>query len=135
MAHAVESSPSWADEPLKLIATPRYRSKKVRGYPVSVLQCLTNFLWTDMWSEGASHMCNVHNALFRGFNSIYQQATHVKDDDKAAFLGYCQTWVKFLKSHTEQEESGLFVKAEELLQEELFKDMVNAHGIPRRIPI
>lgn len=85
-----------------------------------------------MWTEGASHMCNVHNALFQGFNSIYQQATHVQGDDKAAFLGYCQTWVKFLKSHTEHEESGLFVKAEELLQEELFKDMVHAHGKPLR---
>lgn len=81
-----------------------------------------------MWAHGASHMCNVHNALFRGFNSIYQQAPHVSDADKPAFLGYCQTWVKFLHSHTEHEETGMFELAKEVLQEDVFADMHEAHG-------
>lgn len=73
-------------------------------------------------------MCTVHNAMFRGFNSMYQQAPHVQDADKAAFVGYCQTWVKFLHSHTQHEETGMFLMAEELLQEKVFDDMHEGHG-------
>lgn len=85
-------------------------------------------LQLDLWTDGASHMCTVHNALFRGFNSMYQQAPHVQDADKAAFVGYCQTWVKFLHSHTQHEETGMFVMAEELLQDKVFDDMHEGHG-------
>lgn len=78
-------------------------------------------------------MCVVHNAMFRGFNSIYQQAPHVADADKPAFIGYCQAWVKFLHSHTEHEESGLFTMTEELLQEKVFDGMQEAHGSSTKI--
>ncbi|KAJ2983681.1 hypothetical protein NQ176_g520 [Zarea fungicola] len=72
-------------------------------------------------------MCVVHNTIYRGFNSIYQQAPHVADRDKAAFVGYCQAWIKFLHSHTEHEESGLFPMTEELLQERVFDGMHEEH--------
>ncbi|KAM5344047.1 hypothetical protein ACJ41O_012584 [Fusarium nematophilum] len=79
-----------------------------------------------MWTEGASHMANLHNAIFRGYNSIYQQAPHVKDTDKADFLGYCKTWCKFVKTHAAEEESKLFPMTEELLGEEVIKS--KTHG-------
>lgn len=81
-----------------------------------------------MWIAGASHMCNVHNALFRGFNSIYLQAPHVKEADKADFLGYTRTWIKFLETHAREEESGLFVEAEKLLGEDVFQALHKEHG-------
>ena len=40
-----------------------------------------------MFTSGASHMCMVHNSLFRGYNSIYHQAPHIAEADKAAFVG------------------------------------------------
>lgn len=61
-----------------------------------------------MFTSGASHMCMVHNSIFRGYNSIYHQAAHITDADKASFIGYCLTWHKFLKSHADNEEAGLF---------------------------
>jgi hemerythrin-like domain-containing protein len=81
-----------------------------------------------MWTEGASHMCNVHNTIFRGYNSIYQQAPHVKDIEKANFIGYCLTWYKFVHTHAMAEESGFFPVAEKLLGEEVFRETHKEHG-------
>ncbi|KAJ3546925.1 hypothetical protein NM208_g1769 [Fusarium decemcellulare] len=102
---------SFADSPLPMIHTPVFLTKK-----------------TDMWTQGASHMCNVHNALFRGFNSIYLQAPYVSEVDKPDFLGYCKTWCKFLKTHTNEEESGLFPMTETLLEDRVFEKMHQEHN-------
>ncbi|KAI1490285.1 hypothetical protein F5X96DRAFT_669834 [Biscogniauxia mediterranea] len=90
----------WADAPLKLITTPQYETKK-----------------TDMFTTGATHMALLHNAIFRGYNSIYQQAPYVKPTDAADFVGYCLTWFKFVKSHHDDEEENLFPKVEEVLDD------------------
>ncbi|KAL8408696.1 hypothetical protein RB594_007230 [Gaeumannomyces avenae] len=96
------SSPSgskpWADGPLALIPTPLHTTEK-----------------TDLFTTGASHMAMLHNAIHRGYNSIYHQAVHVRDADKADFIGYCLTWHKFVVSHHDDEENVLFSQMEELL--------------------
>ncbi|KAJ3525965.1 hypothetical protein NM208_g11413 [Fusarium decemcellulare] len=91
----------WADGPMKLVVTPQYETKK-----------------TDLFTTGATHMALLHNAIIRGFNSIYLQAPHVKDADKAAFIGYSQTWFRFVKSHHDDEEDNLFPKVKDLLGDE-----------------
>lgn len=60
-------------------------------------------------------MAHIHNAILRGYNSIYQQAPHVSDPDKSAFIGYALTWFKFVKSHHDDEEAVLFPKIAEVL--------------------
>ncbi|KAI8626414.1 hypothetical protein F5Y19DRAFT_222730 [Xylariaceae sp. FL1651] len=90
----------WADTPMKLITTPQYETKK-----------------TDIFTTGATHMALLHNSIFRGYNSIYQQAPHVKDVDKHDFIGYSLTWHKFVKSHHDDEEVSLFTKVEEVLDD------------------
>jgi hypothetical protein len=62
-------------------------------------------------------MCMVHNSIFRGYNSIYHQAAHVTEADKPDFVGYCQAWYKFLKTHADNEESGLYPRTEKLLDD------------------
>jgi len=89
---------AWADGPMRLIMTPQFETKK-----------------TDIFTTGATHMCLLHNAIIRGFNSIYLQAPHVQDGDKAAFVGYAQTWLRFVLTHHDDEERNLFPKVEEVL--------------------
>ncbi|KAF7560089.1 hypothetical protein G7046_g4069 [Stylonectria norvegica] len=89
---------AWADGPMKLVTTPQYETKK-----------------TDIFTTGATHMALLHNAIIRGFNSIYLQAPHVQDVDKAAFIGYSLTWFRFVKSHHDDEEDNLFPKVQDLL--------------------
>ena len=60
-------------------------------------------------------MALLHNAILRGFNTIYLQATHVKPGDYANFIGYSLTWAKFVKKHHDDEENELFPKLEELV--------------------
>lgn len=63
-------------------------------------------------------MCLLHNAIFRGYNSIFQQASHIHDgQDKADFVGYALTWCKFVKSHHDDEENVLFETIQELLSD------------------
>lgn len=113
MASAPASgSKPWADGPMKLVATPIYESNK-----------------TDLFSTGASHMALLHNAIFRGYNSIYLQAPHVRDADKPDFVGYCLTWYKFVKSHHDDEEQSLFTKVEDLLDDKaVFAETHKEHG-------
>jgi hypothetical protein len=83
-----------------------------------------------MFTSGASHMCMVHNSLFRGYNSIYHQAPHVTEADKPAFIGYCLTWHKFLKTHADNEDVSLFPKTEELLEDStIFLESHREHGM------
>ncbi|KAH8682286.1 hypothetical protein BX600DRAFT_39442 [Xylariales sp. PMI_506] len=99
-ATAPSTHKPWADTPIELITTPQYQTKE-----------------TDIFTTGATHMALLHNAILRGYNSIYQQASHVKQQDKSDFIGYCLTWFKFVKSHHDDEEQTLFVKVEELLDD------------------
>jgi len=74
-------------------------------------------------------MCLLHNSILRGYNSIYQQAAHVRDEDKADFVGYAQTWYKFVKSHHDDEEAVLFTKVEELLDDKtIWAETHKEHG-------
>ncbi|EON95993.1 putative hemerythrin hhe cation binding domain-containing protein [Phaeoacremonium minimum UCRPA7] len=101
----------WADGPMKLVTTPQYATKK-----------------TDLFTTGATHMALLHNSILRGYNSIYLQAPHVQEADKAAFIGYSLTWFKFVKSHHDDEEETLFTKVEELLNDkEVFADTHKEH--------
>jgi hemerythrin-like domain-containing protein len=82
-----------------------------------------------MFTSGASHMCMVHNSIFRGYNSIYHQAAHIAESDKAAFVGYCFTWHKFVKTHAENEETSLFPRIEELLEDRtIWEESHKEHG-------
>jgi hypothetical protein len=89
-----------------------------------------------MFTTGATHMCLLHNSILRGYNSIYIQAPHVQEADKAAFVGYALTWFKFVKSHHDDEEENLFTKIEELLEDKaVFEDTHKEHGrLPVHIP-
>ncbi|KFY88752.1 hypothetical protein V500_06149 [Pseudogymnoascus sp. VKM F-4518 (FW-2643)] len=100
MATTAASETLWADTPLSLVPTPVFLTKT-----------------HDLFTSGASHMGMVHNAIFRGYNSIYHQAPHIAEADKADFVGYCLTWHKFLKTHADNEETSLFPKTEELLED------------------
>jgi hypothetical protein len=62
-------------------------------------------------------MALVHNALIRGFNSIYVQVPYIRDEVKSDFIGYSLTWAKFATSHHHDEEDNLFIKVAELLQD------------------
>lgn len=74
-------------------------------------------------------MALLHNSIFRGYNSIYLQAPHVQDADKADFIGYALTWFKFVKSHHDDEEESLFTKIEELLDDKtVFDETHKEHG-------
>ncbi|KAI1773639.1 hypothetical protein F4818DRAFT_421229 [Hypoxylon cercidicola] len=88
----------WADSPIQLVTTPQYETKK-----------------TDIFTTGATHMALLHNAILRGFNSIYQQAPHVEAGDKYDFIGYALTWHKFVATHHDDEEATLFPKVEAVL--------------------
>ena len=75
-------------------------------------------------------MALLHNAIIRGYNSIYLQAPYVQDTDKADFIGYCQTWFKFVKSHHDDEEFNLFPKIKELLGDEgVWTETHKEHGM------
>ncbi|KAH9992022.1 hypothetical protein F4779DRAFT_609443 [Xylariaceae sp. FL0662B] len=99
-AKAPSDSKPWADAPVKLVTTPQYETNK-----------------TDIFTTGATHMALLHNTILRGYNSIYQQAPHVKPADKADFIGYSLTWFKFVKTHHDDEEETLFPKVEEVLED------------------
>jgi hypothetical protein len=117
----------WENFPLELIHTPKFLLKQV-CIPISYPHTRLTLPQNDIWTEGASHMCNVHNTIFRGYNSIYQQAPHIRDGEKANFIGYCLTWYKFVHTHAMAEESGFFPVAEKLLDEEVFKETHKEHG-------
>src|ERR1700761_2710605 len=74
-------------------------------------------------------MCMVHNSIFRGYNSIYHQAPHIAEADKADFIGYCLTWHKFLKSHADNEEISLFLEIEKIVDDKtVFEESHKEHG-------
>lgn len=111
-ASSVPAGTPWADGPLPLIETPQYATKK-----------------DDIWTKGATHMALLHNAILRGFNTVYLQAPHIKDVDKADFVGYSLAWFRFVKSHHDDEEAELFPKVEEVLKEKgIWEETHKEHG-------
>ena len=62
-------------------------------------------------------MALVHNAIIRGFNSIYVQARHIVADDREDFIGYCLVWHRLVKSHLDDEETALFKKLEDVMED------------------
>lgn len=74
-------------------------------------------------------MALLHNAIIRGFNSIYIQAPHIEKDDVSNFVGYAQTWYRFVKSHHDDEEENLFTRVEEVLNDKtVFAETHGEHG-------
>lgn len=74
-------------------------------------------------------MALLHNSLIRGYNSIFLQAAHVRDEDKADFVGYSKTWVRFIKSHHDDEEDLLFPEIKGMLSDQhVCGDMHEEHG-------
>ena len=74
-------------------------------------------------------MALLHNAILRGFNSVYLQAPHVKPVDYADFVGYSEAWFNFVKSHHDDEELELFPKVEEVVGSEgIWKETHEEHG-------
>lgn len=49
-----------------------------------------------------------HNALIRGFNSIYQLAPRLPSRDYADFVSYCLAWHACITKHHEYEETDFF---------------------------
>ncbi|KAI5272468.1 hypothetical protein E4T47_04356 [Aureobasidium subglaciale] len=100
MTGCIPKDQSWADGPCEIIHTPQFLTKK-----------------EDIWTKGATHMALLHNAILRGFNTIYLQAPHVQPANYHAFIGYSLTWYRFVKSHHDDEEAELFPKVDDILKE------------------
>lgn len=84
---------------------------------------------TDIFTTGATHMALVHNSILRGYNSIYQQAAHVKPADYSDFIGYCLTWHKFVVSHHDDEEDTLFTAVAQVLDDKtIWEGTLKEHG-------
>lgn len=74
-------------------------------------------------------MALLHNAILRGFNSVYLQAPHVKPADYVDFIGYSLAWYKLVKSHHDDEEAELFPKVESVLNEKgIWDETISEHG-------
>ncbi|OAA81282.1 Protein kinase-like domain protein [Akanthomyces lecanii RCEF 1005] len=100
MAKTSAPASQWADAPIPLVATPQHLTGK-----------------TDLFTAGATHMALVHNAMIRGFNSIYQQAPYIDDELSSDFVQYSLTWASFVTSHHHDEEDNLFDKVSDLLDD------------------
>jgi hemerythrin superfamily protein len=73
-------------------------------------------------------MAVAHNAIIRGFNSIYLQAAHIPDAEKVAFVGYAQCWYRCVTAHHEGEEESFFPRVAEMLDDQhLFDASVEQH--------
>ncbi|KHN95981.1 hemerythrin HHE cation binding domain-containing protein [Metarhizium album ARSEF 1941] len=102
----------WADGPLKLVDTPWTLRQK-----------------DDLFTTAATHMALLHNALIRGYNSIYLQAPHVRAGDVSDFAAYALTWHKFLVSHHDDEEARLFPDVVEILRDDgVWANTKQEHG-------
>ncbi|KAF1812056.1 hypothetical protein P152DRAFT_474285 [Eremomyces bilateralis CBS 781.70] len=84
----------WVESPIPLVHTPQYETKR-----------------NDIFTTGASHMALLHNAILRGFNSIYNQAPSLPRTHHAPFIGYATAWTALVISHHDAEESDLFPAA------------------------
>ncbi|KJZ76998.1 hypothetical protein HIM_03319 [Hirsutella minnesotensis 3608] len=111
MYDAQPPTSQWADGPMKLVPTPQFQTGK-----------------DDILTTSTTHMALLHNSLIRGYNSICLQAPHVRDDDKADFLGYTKTWLRFIKSHHDDEEEVLFPELRSMLADQtVWQDVPGEH--------
>jgi len=119
--------PMYTDTPLALIPTPLHATGN-----------------TDPFTLEASNMALSHNALIRGFNSIYQTAPRLfpaelagsetgNEGPKSAlaagftkselrdaqrdFVQYCLAWARLLDEHHRVEEEGIFPAVERIVGE------------------
>ncbi|ODA79371.1 hypothetical protein RJ55_04964 [Drechmeria coniospora] len=92
---------SWANSPINIVPTMAYADNE-----------------GDLFVAAAGHMALLHNTIIRGFNSIHQQASHVKPQDAADFLSYTRTWLKFLRAHHATEEATLFPVIKDVLEDQ-----------------
>lgn len=53
-------------------------------------------------------MALVHNCIIRGFNSIYNQAPHIRPSDYKSFVAYCYACFEGLEAHHTGEETHFF---------------------------
>jgi len=94
------SAAPWADEPYKLLPTPK-TGRDVN--PHSAVFC-------------ASEMAYSHNCLIRGLNAIIQQAPHIpsfsspgyRPQDVRDLLFYVESWTKTVDHHHDTEETTMF---------------------------
>ncbi|KAG8534417.1 uncharacterized protein KY384_001262 [Bacidia gigantensis] len=93
---------AWADEPLKLIPTPKSKLKltaEKKGQEASDA------------STVATEMCNVHNVLLRAINCILLQARNVPQstaNDVADFVTFSLHVIATISEHHHTEETLMF---------------------------
>ncbi|KAJ4288866.1 hypothetical protein N0V88_007196 [Collariella sp. IMI 366227] len=94
-------APVYADHPFALLSTPNFQAKNNGTKP-------------DMFDNMASEMCNVHNMIIRGLNSIYLQAPYITPADEKPFARYMTGWWMLLHAHHSGEEALFFPTVERL---------------------
>ena len=89
-------------------ASPSIIRLKTNGplEPINTASYLTKK--NDQGTLCASDMAVVHNFVFRGYNSIYQQAPYVKKRDHPEFVQYALAWWQMIEAHHDGEEKHLF---------------------------
>lgn len=108
---------SWAEGPIPLIETPKFKSGAV-SCPISMnVLLLAPFkakpdpqlqLQTDQYTAAATQMALVHNCFVRAFNSIYQQASHVSPSEYKNFIRYAYACFEGIELHHAGEENSAF---------------------------
>jgi hemerythrin-like domain-containing protein len=92
----------WAEEPFTLLETPCHKGLDPKLPSVAV----------------ADSMCQVHNALFRGLNVIYNQAQEVEKRGSAQdiedFVAYTSLMVEMIHHHHGVEEKYFFPEFEKI---------------------
>ncbi|KAG4435897.1 hypothetical protein IFR05_008628 [Cadophora sp. M221] len=86
----------YADTPPQVLSTPAFQTGR-----------------KDSFTMAASYMTLSHNALSRGYNSIYQQAPRLSPSDYGDFIGYCLAWHRCIEQHHTHEEVYYFPAIEE----------------------
>lgn len=86
-----------------------------------------NQVKTDAFAIMATEMCNVHNIIIRGMNSIYVQSEHVQSSDRKAFIGYCLSWHRFISHHHNSEEIGFFKPLQEMIGPDVMAESAEEH--------
>lgn len=75
----------------------------------------TQKLLARVLKQEVADMTLLHNAITRGFNTIYLQAPHVRDADTADFVDYALTWHTAVEALRAVEVGVLFPAIEMLL--------------------
>ena len=111
------------------LATPIIRLK-ANGPLTPVQSALYRSGKNDQGTLCSSDMAQIHNVLFRGYNSIYQQAPYVHKSDYSDFIRYALVWYDFIEVHHTGEEEDLFPKIEEIVGQKDFMGVaVEQHAV------